>query len=64
MNSYDPTQFGGYVNDNLVQCHQALGLSKAEVVELAANSFRSAFVSEEVKEEYLGKLESYVRNFR
>ena len=64
VNSDDPTQFGGYVNDNLVQCHQALGLSKAEVVELAANSFRSAFVSEEVKEEYLGKLESYVRNFR
>ena len=64
VNSDDPTQFGGYVNDNLMQCQRVLGLSKANVVELAANSFRSAFLPDDRKKDYLARLDSYVENFR
>ena len=31
VNSDDPAYFGGYVDDNLRQCRQALGLSAAEM---------------------------------
>lgn len=43
VNSDDPSYFGGYVNDNLVACRDALGLSRAQLVTLARNSFAASF---------------------
>ena len=42
INSDDPAYFGGYVVDNFLAVHRALGLSEAEVRQLAQNSFAAS----------------------
>jgi adenosine deaminase len=59
VNSDDPTQFGGYINDNLIQCQRALRLTREDLFQLATNSFLACFVSEDQKRRYLGRLEEY-----
>ncbi|MBS3910632.1 MAG: adenosine deaminase [Hydrogenophaga sp.] len=44
VNSDDPAYFGGYMNANFEQTVQALGLSCADVLILAHNSFEASFV--------------------
>lgn len=44
INSDDPAYFGGYMNDNFVQCQQALGLSDAQLRLLAENAIEASFV--------------------
>ena len=46
VNSDDPAYFGGYLLDNLLAVQRALGLSKAQLVELAANSISASFLAE------------------
>ena len=43
INSDDPAYFGGYIVDNFLAVHRALGLTQAEVHELASNSFAASF---------------------
>lgn len=43
INSDDPAYFGGYVVDNFLAVHRALGLTEAEVRQLAKNSFDASF---------------------
>ena len=43
VNSDDPAYFGGYVVDNFLAVHRALGLSEMEVRQLAQNSFDACF---------------------
>ena len=40
VNSDDPAYFGGQVNQNYVEIQEALGLTKADLYELAKNSFQ------------------------
>jgi adenine deaminase len=47
VNSDDPAYFGGYVDDNLRQCRQALRLSAAEMNTLAQNSITASFAPPE-----------------
>ena len=49
INSDDPAYFGGYVVENFLAVHRALGLTTAEVRQLAANSFGASFLSTEEK---------------
>ncbi len=44
VNSDDPAYFGGYINDNFRSIAAALGLSAAELVTLAENSFTGSFL--------------------
>ncbi|WP_088307721.1 adenosine deaminase [Novosphingobium sp. B 225] len=44
VNSDDPAYFGGYMNDNFRSITKALGLSAAELVQLAENSFTGSFL--------------------
>lgn len=39
INSDDPAYFGGYIVDNFLAVHRALGLTEVEVRKLAQNSF-------------------------
>jgi adenosine deaminase len=64
MNSDDPAYFGGYVNDNFIQCRRALGLSADDVVTLARNSLNAAFVPPELAARYVALLDTYVAEFR
>ena len=56
VNSDDPAYFGGYVNDNLVESQVALNLSKNELKTLIINSFKSSFLSEEKKMQWIKKI--------
>src|SRR5438552_8731535 len=49
INSDDPAYFGGYVVENFLAVHRALGLTTAEVRQPAANSFGASFLSTEEK---------------
>jgi adenosine deaminase len=56
INSDDPAYFGGYINKNLIECQIALDLSMEEVKTLIINSFKSSFLKEEKKKEWIGQL--------
>ena len=56
INSDDPAYFGGYLNKNLIETQAALNLSKDEVKTLLVNSFKSSFLNEEQKKEWISKI--------
>ena len=56
VNSDDPAYFGGYINKNLIECQAALNLSTKEVKALIINSFKSSFLKEEKKKEWISKI--------
>ena len=56
INSDDPAYFGGYINKNLIECQAALNLSLHEVKTLLINSFKSSFLKEEKKREWISKI--------
>ena len=56
VNSDDPAYFGGYINNNLIECQAALNLSMKEVKTLIINSFKSSFLKEEKKREWISKI--------
>jgi len=56
VNSDDPAYFGGYINKNLIECQAALNLSKKEVKTLIINSFKSSFLEEKKKKEWIAQL--------
>ncbi|HEY8182554.1 MAG TPA: adenosine deaminase, partial [Thermoanaerobaculia bacterium] len=45
INSDDPAYFGGYVVDNYLAVASALGLTEAEIRQLALNSFEASFLT-------------------
>ncbi|MFY0638776.1 adenosine deaminase [Maricaulis maris] len=60
VNSDDPAYFGGYVNDNYIRTAEAIGLTEAEVIELARNSFRGSFLPEDAIEAHLAAIDAVV----
>jgi len=56
VNSDDPAYFGGYLNLNLIETQAALNLSKDEVKTLLINSFKSSFLSEEIKKGWINQI--------
>ena len=56
VNSDDPAYFGGYINKNLIECYTELNLSMGEVKTLIINSFKSSFLKEERKKEWIEKI--------
>ncbi len=56
VNSDDPAYFGGYLNKNLIEAQVALNLSQDEVKRLLINSFKSSFLNEEKKKEWINKI--------
>ncbi|HVY99189.1 MAG TPA: adenosine deaminase [Dongiaceae bacterium] len=62
INSDDPAYFGGYLLENYRATAEALHLTKAEIAEIAANSFRGAFVPETEKTAWLARIADYTRS--
>ena len=60
VNSDDPAYFGGYLADNYLQTAEAVGLTRADLITLARNSFAGSFLSEAEKAAHLAKLEAYI----
>jgi adenosine deaminase len=64
INSDDPAYFGGYLQENYLQTAEALNLTRPELADIAANSFRGAFLSDEEKTAYLARLDAYLDRHR
>lgn len=60
VNSDDPAYFKGYVNQNYINIYEHLDLSRADLIKLARNSFNASFISDELKQSYLAKIDEYV----
>ena len=56
INSDDPAYFGGYLNQNLIETQLALDLKLEEVKNLIINSFKSSFLDEDKKNEWIEKI--------
>ena len=56
INSDDPAYFGGYINENLIECQAAFNLSMKDIKTLIINSFKSSFLKEEEKRNWISKL--------
>ena len=56
VNSDDPAYFGGYLNKNLIEIQSALNLTIADIKTLIINSFKSSFLTEEKKMEWISKI--------
>ena len=56
INSDDPAYFGGYINKNLIECQVALNLSMKEIKTLIINSFKSSFLEDGKKKEWIDQL--------
>jgi len=56
VNSDDPAYFGGYLNKNLVETSKALNLKIEDVKKLIENSFKSSFLNDEDKKNWLKKI--------
>ena len=56
VNSDDPAYFGGYLNTNLIETAKALQLSLDDIKTLIQNSFKSSFLDEKTKNNWLSKL--------
>ncbi len=57
VNSDDPSYFGGYVADNYRALERGLGLTHAELAELARNSIEASFLEDEAKAALLAEIE-------
>ncbi len=60
VNSDDPAYFGGYINENYLAVHDALGLTQAQLAAVARNSFEAAFLEKSEKQALIGQLNSYL----
>ncbi len=57
VNSDDPAYFKGYINQNFINLYENLPLTENDIITLVKNSFRSSFIDEALKEEYLAKVD-------
>ena len=56
INSDDPAYFGGYLNQNLIETYLALDLKMEDIKTLIINSFKSSFLEDNKKEEWILKI--------
>jgi adenosine deaminase len=64
INSDDPAYFGGYIGDNFIATARALALAPEEVVQLADNAIRAAFLPATEKAALLIQLRSAAASAR
>jgi adenine deaminase len=59
VNSDDPAYFGGYLLENYLAVQRGLGLTRADIVQLAANSIAASFLPPAEKQKWLDRIEEY-----
>ena len=60
VNSDDPAYFKGYINQNFINISESLPLTEDDIITLVKNSFRSSFISEELKQQYLARVDQAI----
>lgn len=63
INSDDPSYFGGYLNDNFAALIANLPISKAQIVQLVANSFHASFLGSTEKNKWLAEIRAVVDSY-
>ncbi|RXK07295.1 adenosine deaminase [Halarcobacter bivalviorum] len=63
VNSDDPAYFKGYLNQNFFNLIENLPLEKKDIITLVKNSFKASFLSEELKNEYLKRVDKVVKEY-
>lgn len=58
VNSDDPAYFGGYMNANFMVIEQALHLTADELKQLAINSFKASFLSDDEQQKWIQQIQS------
>ena len=59
LNSDDPAYFGGYLAENWLQTSAAVGLTRAELITLAKNSFTGSFLTPAEAAPHLAAIDAY-----
>lgn len=59
INSDDPAYFGGYVVDNYLAIQRSLGLSRAQLKQLAKNSFEASWLDAADKQRWMAAVDRY-----
>jgi adenosine deaminase len=59
-NSDDPAYFGGYIADNFIRTAEAVNLSRADLIQLAKNSFTGSFLDSQAIQKHLASIEAYL----
>ena len=62
VNSDDPAYFKGYLNQNFINLYENLDLNKEDIIKLVKNSFNSSFISDDLKEKYIKKVDKIINN--
>ena len=60
VNSDDPAYFPGYVADNLAVLQREAELTRDDIVQVVRNAFTIAWLDEDERETYLGRLDAWV----
>lgn len=60
VNSDDPAYFGGYLTENLLASHKALGLTRHDIYTLTRNAFEASFLSAEEKQRLMDELDCFM----
>jgi adenine deaminase len=64
VNSDDPAYFGGYLQDNFLAVTESLGLSHAELAQLARNSIEASFIEPQSRQHWYAKIDQLVAKDR
>lgn len=59
LNSDDPAYFGGYVNRNYEAMAEHAGVTRAQLVQIAKNSFEGSFLPDEDKARHIAEVDAY-----
>ena len=59
INSDDPSYFRAYLNENLIALQEEGQFSKEDLITLVENSFKTSWLSEKRKMDYLDTLKRY-----
>ena len=60
VNSDDPAYFKGYINQNFINISENLPLTEDDIITLVKNSFRASFISDELKQQYLDRVDQAI----
>lgn len=64
VNSDDPSYFGGYLNDTLIACRDAFGLSPDAIATLARNGFAAAWMPRDAIARGIAQVDAWRDRFR
>jgi adenosine deaminase len=59
LNSDDPAYFGGYVNKNYEAMAEHAGVTRAQLIQIAKNSFEGSFLPDEDKARHIAEVDAY-----